>query len=241
MLRNKNNALLITSVQGERGEAGFPGEQGIACYTGTGDPNTLTFTLPTYNDPGDYIRPVETIYYQDTDTGEVWTAKTRDGVYFGSVVLGSLSTADNWTKTSTVLKGSRGDQGPAGYAKVEINLGTNNTGYNRWTVVPGTPLSETEAARVIFPGTDTGSFTSVKVIVDQGGYLDLNSTLYLKDSSDTEIASKTILGKGKRIEELTITGTFPAGEEDIYLSVESSVASGNRGSGVLYVYYLLIT
>lgn len=230
MLRHSNNAIIITSVQGEGGPQGFRGADGQACYEGTGDPNTLSLTPPSYSDPVGFTRGIEDFYYQDTVTGDVWTARLAGGQF------------TTWTKNGVNVKGAQGDRGPADYSKVEINLGVNKP-YKEITIGSGSGIFIKKISNFIFPGTDAGTYTDIKVLAMHTGTSNITTTFYIKDSAGTEIASGSFSSRGLIVPEvvdLSLTGTWPVTEEYLYLETrtQESILAGSDNK--LKLYYLLI-
>ena len=223
----KNNAIILTSIKGERGLPGLPGPAGQAVYTGIGDPNLLTFTYPDYSaDPPSYVRGVETVYYQDTLSGEVWSMAYTDGVQDTSV----------WVNTGVVLKGTKGDTGSSAYNKIDVIFTTNTYGVFQ-------PASGTDEwiCNVIFPGlTVAPNFSTVKLLVKVSS--DTVADFTLKDSSDNIIATGTAVNTSLGILNMAVSpGTFPSTLDVLTLSVTTIYSGGTFGTEKAHISYLSIT
>ena len=213
MGRHKNNAIILTTIQGELGPQGFQGADGQACYTGTGDPNTLSFSFPDYSgDPADTNRGTETLYYQDTVTGEVWTALFRTN---------KSQASPTWRLFTINTTGASGDRGATALDKVDINLATEGNVIEYTTVV-----TDQEIVKVMFPGTTTApDFSEVKIIGRVG--LGTRASLTLKDSDGTTVAEGNIIGQNISIQDLTVSGTFPVDYDvlTLHLTIEPSTGT----------------
>lgn len=193
--RHKNNAIILTTIQGERGVAGYPGPNGQEVYTGTGDPNTLGLVLPDYSaDPASTQRGSETLYYQDTVTGDVWAMSYTNSL-----------PQSRWIKTSINLKGETGETGSTAIDKIDINLMRDG----RMLVIEDTTSSGSAVVcKLIFPGTDVApDFTNVQVISRISR--NTSATLTVTAQDGTVVATGNIGGDSYTID--TIAGSFPAG------------------------------
>jgi hypothetical protein len=156
MGKHINNAIILTSIRGERGAQGFQGPQGIACYTGVGDPNGQTFTYPNYSTETQY-RGIETVYYQDTVTGDIWSAPLKA---VPDKVIGQEGTF-RWTLQPELnVKGDTGNPGPTALDKYDINFMNGSTPLTLVTDLQGIPdgnpfeVDTKEIAKIYFQGTD---------------------------------------------------------------------------------------
>ena len=204
MSRHKNNAIILTTIVGERGAQGFVGPAGQNCYTGTGDPNTLSLTLPDYsNDPAGTVRGVETLYYQDTVTGEVWIASMLNGVVLtGRNRDGSLR--DVWNiDTSHNVKGDTGTTGAQSIDKIDINLGQNGA-LARYT----SSVNDLEIAKIMFPGTNVApDFSSIKVIAGIGNAT--GAIVLIKNYAEEIIAAGPVNNTEVGIVDIPINTSLP--------------------------------
>lgn len=181
MGRSKNNAIILTNIRGERGPQGFIGPDGQPCYEGQGDPNTLNIALPTYS--ADTVnRGAETLYYQDTVTGDVWTMSTLNGI-----------STSNWVLQSSLNnKGLQGDPGSTSIDKVDINL-SNNGAMLTYRLNPGESVSTHEVTTFIYPGTnDAPDISSIKAIAQLGP--NTVGVLVMKDQDGNEVGATQING-----------------------------------------------
>lgn len=210
MGRHKNNAIIVTTVKGERGPQGFQGPDGQACYEGTGDPNTLNLTLPVYT--GDYTtaRGTETLYYQDSVTGEVWSATS-----FNGIVIPNTATLQNWTLTNINVRGAQGDRGATAIDKIDVNLMDGNNMASFTVDTSGTTsigVATEDICKVNFPGTNLApDFSTIKVVASIFG-LRGTGVIGVYDYSDTFLGGVEINGETPSIH--TISGvSFPADPE----------------------------
>lgn len=189
MGRHKNNAIILTSIVGEIGVAGFQGPDGQPCYTGTGNPNNLTFTYPSYLDG---LRR-ETLYYQDTVTGEVWSQQYPPRI--GNSAVWVLNTSLN-------KKGERGAQGATATDKLDINFfkgGSPLSIRSDVNSIPvGTSITEyslTTIAKVWFQGTDSApDISEMKVIASVQGSLG-NVLVTIEDQDGNNLGAAQVSGQ----------------------------------------------
>ena len=214
-----NNAIIVTTIQGERGSAGYAGPAGQACYTGIGDPSTLSLTLPDYSaDPASTVRGSEVLYYQDTSSGKVWTHNYYNGV---PVPAG-------WVLTTASVRGDQGDPGSTATNKVDINLmtGTTPSLYSDYN----TPLVNNIPTPLLigsfnFPGTKVGTFLGeVKVLgsISEG-------TIAVVSITDgvSQVAAGTIEGSIMTINSLTIDSILPYTNTILQIFVTVISTTGN--------------
>lgn len=202
--RHKNNAIILTTIEGERGIQGFPGPDGQTVYTGTGDPNTLSLTLPSYSsDPASTQRGTETLYYQDTVTGEVWSLGYTNGLTIGT-----------WVKTTVNIKGATGATGATAIDKIDVNLMKDG---NMSIFEDTTGGAATLVCRLIFPGTDAApDFTDVKVV--SVTRRNTSATLTVTDQDDNVVATGPIGASNSAID--TLAGTFPTGLSILTVTID---------------------
>jgi len=230
MGRHKNNAIIVTTIVGERGPQGFPGPDGQACYEGTGDPNTLGLVLPTYSTDYTRTRGTETLYYQDTITGEVWKATMINGVLVPATIAGtpgspSPVTLQTWELTTINVRGQQGETGATALDKIDVNL-MNGNNMASFTVdtSSGAFYATTEICKVNFPGTNVApDFSEIKIIASLYGIQGV-SFVGVYDASDTFLSGVQVSGEAPSVH--TITGvTFPTDPE--ILTFKATAADSN--------------
>jgi len=236
MKNPKNNAIILTTIQGERGSAGFPGPAGQDCYTGVGDPRTLSLTLPDYSlDPISLSRGAEVLYYQDTSNGDIWTHN-----YFN----GTPQPA-GWVKTSSNVKGTKGDRGSTAIDKIDINLmeGTSPSAYTAADTPPVNGVYNTKVINYFyFPGTDYApDFSEVKIVGNVTNNVANAIVIYSLSNVDptikTIVASGNIYNSNTGITALTVAA-FPA--INSILTLEITVIDPLSSGGILNLSYLSI-
>lgn len=190
MSNNKRNAIIVTSIQGERGVDGINGAPGWPVQHGIGDPNTITtLQYPDYsNDPGlGSDRGSEEIIYQDTLTGDVWAYYYLNGV----PTTGTWILVDN-------NKGLPGAPGDPSAAKIDISFGGRNV-TNPYIFNGGTYDDNRRGkpafvmADFLFPGTsiapELSTATPMLVCHENGNTFD-----YIIRNADTNVVYATVTG-----------------------------------------------
>lgn len=226
MGRHKNNAIILTTIVGERGTSGFQGPDGQPCYTGTGNPNTLNFSLPDYSaDPtdirgeGTLLQGLETLFYQDDVTGDIWahTLLLKDNIFNNPIT----TALNNWFTIGTTVTGETGERGATSIDKVDVSFAGDNaiSGYY-------TEVSDLEITKIMFPGTDQApDFSEVTLIANVGQ--ETEAHIVLKDSDLNIVAEGNIGGSSVQAQDIPVTGTFPTKLDVMTVHLTMSIPSGS--------------
>jgi hypothetical protein len=181
MSKNKRNAIILTSIQGETGVTGVNGAPGFSVQHGVGDPNNITdLEYPDYsNEPGaGSSRGSEEIIFQDTDTGDIWSYQYLNGV----------PTTGVWVLVDNI-RGLPGPPGDPSASKIDISFGgrrvTNPYIFNGGTYnLNRRGLPPFVVADFLFPGTnvapDLATATAMLACQESGNTFD-----YIIRNADT--------------------------------------------------------